>query len=291
VVIHEIIRTTLWESGRPRIESYEVLPDFTLRNHKYDDAFSCALERQSEQSQNSDTGSLAIQERDLEMLFAQEEPEWLRLVLESQLRHWKLHNVEHFYHYTPWKMNYDDILRCAKAAPTQALRRFSSLLTAGQKRMCCEKAPRAAAAYAFESLDQISRRNAIENYPMEVLRNSSVYLSEKELIYLATKSPASIFRCCRCMPGQQKALVLSVALRSGRDYSSGKPSPGMDMLSDSLADFPSEWLIGGGSFEAIISAWEDRLGWMPNGDKLMEMFHRIDSTYQLDFAKAVAKRI
>jgi len=291
VAVHDIIGITLWESGRSRHESYEVLPDFTLRNHKYDDAFSCALERRPEQLQSSETGSLAIQERDLEMLFAQDEPEWLRLVLESQLRQWRLHNVEHYYHYTQWEMSHDDIMRCVKGAPAQALRRFLSLLTEGQKRMCCEIAPRAAAAYSFGSLDRNSRRNALENYPMEVLRNASVYLTEKELIDLATRSPASVFRCFRCMPERQRALVLSVALKRGRDYSSGKPSPGMGMLFDSLVDFPSEWLVGGGSFEAIISVWENRLGWMPEGDVMMEILQRMDPSHRTEFGLVISRRI
>ncbi len=186
----------------------------------------------------------------------------------------------------------DDLWRCVRATPSQALRRFGAKLSRTQREICCREAPRAAAAYALASLGTTARRRAIDDFPEDVLRNASLHLTATELIALATKCPPAVFKCYRCMPGIQRALALSVALNQRRGYFPDRVALSKGLLLESLVEFPAEWLVGaGGNFENVLSVWADRLGWILNGKEMMEIQQRLPSSYQVDFTKAIAQRI
>ena len=292
VTLHETIRIERLSSGQSRQESFEIMSDFTLRSRADDATLPDKIREINVQIQNHSSEPLTVEEADLEFLFAQEWPEWLVPILTAQLRFWRQHHVEHFYHYTPWEMTRDDVWRCVQATPTQAIRRFWSLLSRSQREICCKNAPQAAAAYAFESLDSFTRRRALEDYPEEILRNASLHLTDAELIALATRRPLSVFKCYRCMPARQRALALSAALKQRRGYPSERLYLIDDFVMESLVEFPQEWLAGsGGSFDAILASCAERLGWIPDGAEMMGIHQRLDPAYQADFRKAFALRV
>jgi len=292
VAPYETIQVTRWDSGTPRQESYDVLPDFTLRIHDQLEAGEETISGRIGQPRNHLSESLTVAEVDLESLFEREWPEWLQAILEAQLRHWRKHHLEHYFHYSPAEMSVDDLWRCVRSTPSQALRRFGAKLSRTQREICFREAPRAAAAYALASLGTTARRRAIEEYPEDVLRNASLHLTAAELIALATKCPSVVFKCYRCMPGKQRARALSVALNQRRGYFPDQVALPKERLLGSLTEFPTEWLVGaGGNFENVLSVWADRLGWILTGKEMMEIQQRLPSSYQVDFTKAIAQRI
>lgn len=181
VSVSDIINVTYWVSGHVRQKSYEILPNFKLRIHINKKEPYCSIFECPPRCQNPHTNSLKIEEQDLDALFSGQWPEWLCPAMETQLHHWRIHNVALFYRYTPWKMSRADVWRCIKSAPSEALRRFSDMLTDTQRRICCQNAPRAAASFAIESLSPAARRNAIEEFPGDILRQASEKLTAAEL--------------------------------------------------------------------------------------------------------------
>lgn len=289
---NEAISVTLWNSGIAHQFIFDVLHDLTLGIHDHRIASPSVIPRRHEKQENLRNETLTVDEKDVEILFSAEWPEWLQPTLEAQLRHWRIHHVEHFYHYSPWQMSRDDVWRCVKNFPSLALRRFGHILTDLQHEICCRKAPRAAAAYALNSLTPLARQRALREHPDEVLRHASYHLSDTELIELAQRRPLSVFQCCRCMPGKQGALALSVALTQGRGYFFDRVIISKEFLLKSLVEYPMEWRSGaGGSFKTIFTVWSHRLGIILSGLEMLEILCRIDSTHKSDFTKFVSLSI
>lgn len=289
---HQTVHVTRWRSGKTHRESYEIQPDLTLHSRADDEAPSDKTREKYEQFQNHASEPLSVEEADLEFLFAQEWPEWLTPILTAQLRDWRQHHLEHYFHYTPWEMSRDDVWRCVKATPAQALRRFGHVLTRSQRDICCRNAPPAAAAYALETLDSFARRRALENYPEEVLRHASLQLADSELIALAARCPQSVFKSYRCMPPRQMALALSTALTRRRGNFHERLFPMEEFLQESLAKFPGEWLAGsGGTFDAILTSWAERIGKIPDGKQMIEIHEKLPPDYRAAFKNAIARHI
>lgn len=292
VAANDTIRVTSWDTRRTGPLTYDVLPDLKLQNHEPLHAPRGAILGSPKGLQDQPTGSLSVGEEDLELLFSKVWPQWLRPPLETQLSHWRIHHVEHYYHYIPWEMSHDDLWRCVRGAPAIALRRFGAMLTNLQREICCRNAPLAAATYAFPLLSRFLRQKALEEFPDEVLRHAVSHLSDAELMGIAAKRPLSVFRCHRCMPGKQRAFALSVALKQERGYFFEQPVFSKELLLESLVEFPEQWLAGmGGDFEAVFTVWADRLGWIPDGHEMMEIHRGLDAAHQRDFMQVIARRI
>ncbi len=274
VAAHETFSVISRYAGRMSRQSFEVLPGLKLQ-----------------QSQNSHSALLEIDEKDLEALFSTDWPEWLRPALEAQLRYWRIHHLEHYYRYTPWEMSGDDLWRCIKGTPSQALRRFGHLLTESQRRLCCKKDPRAAAAFSLETLCRVTRRRALDEYPEDVLRHAAHHLTDSELVHLGATKPLPVFRFYGCLLERQKALALSSALKQGRSTFQ-RPALSREFLLGSLVEFPEQWLAGAGpELEDVLMVLNTQCGLITNWTELMEIHGRLEPDRQPTFVRVIVQRI
>ena len=285
----QIIDVLRWESGRKRHESFEVAPSFELHTQVIPKS---RYREGTGGHQHITSKPLTVEERDLEILFSSDWPEWLTQILVPQLRHWQIHNVEHYYHYSPWSPNEDDIWRCVKGAPYQAMRRYGNRLTPLQWEICCQKSPRGAAAFRLDKLAPYLRMQYLQRYPDEVLRHSAESLSAEEIIKIAKISPDSVLRYYRCMPEKQRALAVSATLTQTSRYFNRHGTLSRSVLLESLKEFPEEWLIGGGGdFGKILSALENVIGSINSGAETFSLHHKLGAASKEAFFRAVSERI
>ena len=243
-----------------------------------------------------DTAPPTVSDEDLSLLFSVSRPPWLQKILDSQLRHWEIHNVGMFYQFAPRQVTREDIWRCVMTAPYWALARWIDRLTPSQLAICMQKSPRGAVAFAIESIPRWSRTRQLEIYPATALLNAAEKLTDKEFKFCATREPQAVFamNCRRRLPPERRATLWSVLYQNiifGYNY---EPPAGLqrDIL-DSIADYPTVWLAAhhGGGFSAILSGIARRLEIRPDAAALVVMHHRMDPSGKQAFLHYIASQI
>lgn len=288
VRVFEIIRVVRWDSGCACHESYEVLPGFELHRKV---APEPSYLKDSTGVRPCKT-TLKIEGIDLEILFFSKWPEWLTQILNSQLRHWRIHNVEHFFRFTPWPLSEDDIWHCVKGAPYQAMKRYGKRLSQNQWKICCHKSPRGAAAFALDRISPYLRMQSLQKYPDEVLRNASAHLTNEEIIKIAKVATDSVLRCHGCMPGKQKAVALSTIICQAPRHILRNGTLSRQTLLESLKEFPAEWHIGaGGDFGKVFTALEVYPGSIHWDTEIFGIHRQLDPILKAAFMRAVSERI
>lgn len=243
-----------------------------------------------------DTAPPTVSDEDLALLFSVRRTLWLQEILDAQLRHWEIHNVDLYYQFTPRRVTHEDIWRCVMAAPYWALARWLDRLTPSQLAICMQKSPRGAVAFAIESIPRWSRTRQLEKYPATALLNAADKLTDKEFKFCATREPQAAFamNCRRRLPPERRAILWSVLYRNiifGYNY---EPPAGLqrDIL-DSIADYPTVWLAAhhGGGFTAILSGLARHLEVRPDAAALIAMYHRMDPSGRPAFFHHIASLI
>lgn len=243
-----------------------------------------------------EAGPREFQNCDLQPLFHNKLPPWLREIVDAQLNHWRVHNVGMFYRFTPWPVDQEDIWRCVKAAPYWALRRWKDRLTSYQLMRCIRMSPLGAVCFAVERLPVILRKNLLDKYTAEALFHAADKMTEAELIRCATKDPgvALSLGCRRRLPPALQATLLAAKYQKIVPWKMDEAllrDLQRDIL-ESIGAFPAEWLAAHeGGFAGVYEGLASHLSVRPEGSMLIEMRDRMEPPYQKAFTAYIGSLI
>lgn len=239
--------------------------------------------------------SLEISDDDLSLLFSITAPQWLELILLSQLEYWRVHHVENFCQFTPGPLNSEELWRCAKGAPFWALARWKKYLRPSQIDYCARRSARGAILYAIDRISGYARQKALDEFPAEALFNSPEKLTNRELLKCAAKQPQSVFEeiCRNRIPPARRAQLWSSVCRptSARLTFDFSGSLRRDVL-ESIAAYPLVWLSSRPKgFAELFRRLDRHLSIRLEGDELNQLIENINPSGKVQLFDYIASEL
>lgn len=191
---NQAFRIVSWKDGTKTLVTCIVTSDLSVRLLNQDEKTNGTQSLETDLCLDDQLLNPPINDEELMLLFSAQWPDWLQPSLTAQLRYWQLHNVDLYFRFSPWPVDRSDLWKCVKAAPQEALRKFAPLLDGRQKNICFEKAPDAAAEFAFDYLSTPLRRRAISLFPHKVVSRHAKILTEAEVGEMKSGHPGTVFR-------------------------------------------------------------------------------------------------
>lgn len=289
---HDVILLTWIEAGRSHQQFYRVQEDLRVLPLNADSDGKLDIDIPEIFSRTG--GHLPIQDEELEHLFSSEWHEWLAPALEAQLRHWRKHHVENYFHHTPFPIDNQELWCCIKGAAFQAITRFRNRLDRKQVEICLAKSRKGRALFRRDRLFQPDRRLAVSDFAEDALRHASDHLTDEELTKCATLEPQAVFRFGENMSLRAYTIAILAALRTLKGSPLGfnlQTRVSTKKLLDSVIEYPQEWhdKVAGGLPE-VLNAWE-LLGVTVGNKELDEIHLKMPPEWWSLFVLGLASRI
>jgi hypothetical protein len=188
-------------------------------------------------------GRLRINEKDLEILFHRHCPDWLKEILNSQLAFWRIHHVEHYFHYCPLDISSKEIFRGVKGSPLWVLARFGRRLNSMQRTLCCKRTPFAPIFLPWGPMALGDRRWKLGLYPSEILKYAADRFDVDDLAFCAQLQPLVALEYRHYLDQKKQDAVLSgMASFFTRDELGLYPMGWKKEIPASIARDPSLWV-------------------------------------------------
>ena len=185
----------------------------------------------------------------LRSFFAQQHPEWLRVIADRQILQWQGNKPDSFFLLAPQALVEREIPRCVEVAPFAALARFKNRLNKTQLALCILRSPKGAVKYATDEIPPLMREVFLIDHAQEAIEFAASKLTDDELKLCAFVNSFAAFRCRGKMPPNRRAIMLANSYRYAF----------IDNYGGSMADLQNEIRT------SLIESVEQWLGCDPNG--------------------------
>ncbi len=233
---------------------------------------------------------LGLLDHDLIGVFANNQlPSWARLVLDCQLEHWNVHNVESYYRFMPGRPIGPEFARCMIAAPFWTLARWKNHLFPDQQNFCMRRSPAGAVAFCIERIPPARRPHLLARNPEAALRHGFHRLNEKEIAVCVTAAPSMAMALARGFSPESRARLLGSMVKHCTRALPYRPNALLAAILDSIIEAPESWLQNfEGSFITAFSTLDQNLKIRPSGETLLEISKRLPADKQARLLEVVA---
>lgn len=230
---------------------------FPNRRISQDECLSLLRIKKTDELSQIDFTDEALQE-----FLAFNHPEWLQVITNRQIKHWKHNKPDKFFRLAPVAQAGKNIALCVEQSPHASLARFLDRLDEAQLSQCITKCPKSAAMYALNLVSAHKRKKLLANFPMEALLFSAAILTDSEVALCAKSDLFFAFRVRNKVAPRHHAILLAHSYLIANPTSSGGSWIKLqEEVRHSLLEFPEQWRAADPyGFPSIFSGLESYLG-------------------------------
>ncbi len=236
--------------------------------------------------------SLAVEEEDIAILFSQDQPSWLRAILDAQLARWRQCEPSKYYEHTSELSNGSELQRCVALAPHVALARWKTQLSQMQLDQAIQSSPAGAVRYAIRDIPQQLRMDFLRKNPSVALQNSGE-LSDAELSVCSAEDPLNALHLRSEYRPKQQAIILALSYTyflNDRTYFHLEDFQAE--VAGSIREFPMEWVaVHGGSFDRLVTNLDICISYKLDAAALTVFLNNVEPSEKGAVARHIAAHI
>lgn len=196
----------------------------------------------------------ALDDDGLRRFFAQRHPDWLQEIAVRQITHWNGNKPDKYFRYACTEAAEQEIPRCVRESPFEALARFQHLLNKAQLALCLLNCPKAAVMFATDKIPPLKRETYLMDHAKEALLFAADNLSDKELGICASIEMFTALQCRTWMAPDRRAILLANSYLVSFFATRGGPLSALhEEILKSIVEFPSQWSSSdSGGFPSIL---------------------------------------
>lgn len=236
--------------------------------------------------------SLIIDKDDISIIFSEEKPRWMRMILNAQLLNWHQESPCRYYEHTKCLTGDAEIQRCVDLAPYVALEKWSSIINKAQLDLAIRSSPAGAVRFAINDIPCSLRAEYLRKNPSAALEQHSK-LSDSELHLCAKEDPRNALLIRSMLRPEQNAIILATCYTSFIDETTIFQLEAFKAeIECSIIEFPTVWVTEHAKrFGQLVAELEILFSYRLEAEALRTILENVELPEKVSVANYIAANV